>query len=328
MVDYQPLGDSGLVVSMVGIGCNAFGTRIDQDSVDDVVDPALENGVNFFDTADTYGRGLSEEMLGRALQGRRQDVVVATKFGMDMEGANGPDHGARASRRYVRRAVEASLRRLQTDHIDLYQLHQPDLVTPLEETLSALGELVAEGKVRYVGCSNFAAWEVADAHHHARSLGVPGFITAQNEYSLYNRVAEDELLPACRALGLSVLPYFPLAYGLLTGKYKRGQDAPQGSRLSAEGQRRRLVNADFDRIDALRQFADSRAIDLLTLSISGLLAQSGVGSVIAGVSRPEQVARNVAAAGWRPTRSDLEELATVNRDALPGMSHRTYALRG
>ena len=256
MVDYQPLGDSGLVVSTVGIGCNAFGTRIDQDTVDDVVDAALDAGVNFFDTADTYGRGLSEEMLGRALQGRRQDVGLATKFGMDMEGANGPDHGARASRRYVRRAVEASLRRLQTDHIDLYQLHQPDLVTPLEETLSALGELVTEGKVRYVGCSNFAAWEVADAHHVARQLNVPGFITAQNEYSLYNRVAEDELLPACRATGLSLLPYFPLAYGLLTGKYKRDQEAPTGSRLSAEGQRRRLQNADFDRIDALQAFAD------------------------------------------------------------------------
>lgn len=325
MVDYQPLGESGLVVSTVGIGCNAFGTRIDQDTVDDVVDAALDAGVSFFDTADTYGRGLSEEMLGRALQGRRQDVVLATKFGMDMEGANGPDHGARASRRYVRRAVEASLRRLQTDHVDLYQLHQPDLVTPLEETLSALGELVTEGKVRYVGCSNFAAWEVAEAHHVARALGVPGYITAQNEYSLYNRVAEDELLPACRALGLSVLPYFPLAYGLLTGKYKRGQDAPQGSRLSAEGQRRRLQNADFDRIDALQEFADDRGIDLLTLAVSGLLAQPGVGSVIAGVSRPDQVTRNVAAAGWRPTRTDLEELATINRDPLPGMTHRTYA---
>ncbi|MDR7364151.1 aldo/keto reductase [Nocardioides marmoribigeumensis] len=327
-MDYQPLGDSGLVVSMVGIGCNAFGTRIDQDTVDDIVDAALDAGVNFFDTADTYGRGLSEEMLGRALQGRRQDVVVATKFGMDMDGANGPDHGARASRRYVRRAVEASLRRLQTDHIDLYQLHQPDLVTPMEETLSALGELVVEGKVRYIGCSNFAAWEVADAHHVARQLGVPGYISAQNEYSLYNRVAEDELLPACRALGLSVLPYFPLAYGLLTGKYERGEDAPTGSRLSAEGQRRRLQNADFDRIDALQAFADSRAIDLLTLAVSGLLAQAGVGSVIAGVSRPDQVARNVGAASWRPARSDLEELAGLNRDPLPGMSHRTYARRG
>ena len=327
MVDYQPLGHSGLVVSTVGIGCNAFGTRIDQDTVDDVVDAALEAGVNFFDTADTYGRGLSEEMLGRALQGRRQDVVVATKFGMDMEGANGPDHGARASRRYIRRAVEASLRRLQTDHIDLYQLHQPDLVTPTEETLSALGELVAEGKVRYVGCSNFAAWEVADAHHVAHSLGVPGFITAQNEYSLYNRVAEDELLPACRALGLSLLPYFPLAYGLLTGKYRRGEDAPVGSRLSAEAQRRRLATADFDRIDVLQEFAESRNINLLTLAVSGLLAQSGVGSVIAGVSRPDQVERNVAAASWHPTRTDLEELAGLNRDPLPGMSHRTYARR-
>jgi aryl-alcohol dehydrogenase-like predicted oxidoreductase len=308
----------------VGIGCNAFGTRIDADQVRAVVDTALEEGVSFFDTADVYGLGASEELLGRALRGRRDDVVIATKFGMDMEGHNGADHGARASRRYLRRAVEASLRRLGTEHIDLYQLHQPDLVTPFEETLTALGELVSEGKVRYVGCSNFAAWEVTEAHHLARRLGTPGFVTAQNEYSLYNRVAEDELVPACRSAGMSVLPYFPLAYGLLTGKYRRGADAPDGSRLSLDSQRRRLEGADFDRVEALAAYAEQRDLDLLTVAVGGLAAQAGVGSVIAGVSRPEQVRANTQALGWTPSAQDLEELAQINRDPLPGMTHRSY----
>jgi aryl-alcohol dehydrogenase-like predicted oxidoreductase len=325
---HRPLGRSGLVVSHVGIGCNAFGTRIDAEQVRAVVDTALEQGVTFFDTADVYGLGASEELLGQALRGRREDVVVATKFGMDMEGRNGPDHGARASRRYLRRAVEASLRRLGTDHIDLYQLHQPDLVTPVEETLTALGELVSEGKVRYVGCSNFAAWEVTHAHHVARELGTPGFVTAQNEYSLYNRVAEDELVPACLHAGVGVLPYFPLAYGLLTGKYRRGEEAPAGTRLSADSQRRRLEGADFDRIDALSAFAQERGLDLLTVAVGGLAAQPGVGSVIAGVSRPEQVRANVRAASWQPSAEDLDALAGLNRVPLPGMTHRAYTRQG
>ncbi len=320
---YRPLGSSGLVVSVVGIGCNAFGSRVDADGVQAIVDAAFDEGINFFDTADTYGLGASEELLGAALRGRREDVVVATKFGMDMDGRNGPDRGARASRRYVRRAVEASLRRLGTDHIDLYQLHQPDLVTPVEETLAALDELVTEGKVRYVGCSNFAPWEVTEAHWTARSQGFQGFVTAQNEYSLYNRVAEEELVPACRRAGISVLPYFPLAYGLLTGKYSGG-DAPEGSRLSADSQRRRLEGADFSRIDALQEFADARDLDLLTVAISGLAAQPAVGSVIAGVSRPEQVRTNAAAGGWEPTEADLAALREINRAPLPGMTHRTY----
>ena len=327
-VQYRPLGRSGLVVSGVGIGCNAFGTRIDQEQVSAVVDAAFDAGVNFFDTADVYGLGASEEMLGVALRGRRDDVVVATKFGMDMDGRNGPDHGARASRRYVRRAVEASLERLGTDRIDLYQLHQPDLVTPVEETLAALDELVAEGKVLYVGCSNFAAWEVTHAHHVARELGLAEFVTAQNEYSLYNRVAEDELVPACRAAGLSVLPYFPLAYGLLTGKYERGAAAPEGTRLGLDSQRHRLEGADFDRVDALRQYADARGLDLLTVAMGGLAAQPAVGSVIAGVSKPEQVASNVAAAAWEPSADDLAELARINRDHLRGASYRSYVREG
>lgn len=323
---YGPLGASGLVVSRVGIGCNAFGARVDADGVQAIVDAAFDAGVTLFDTADTYGLGASEELLGAALKGRRDDVVVATKFGMDMDGRNGPDHGARASRGYVRRAVEASLRRLGTDHIDLYQLHQPDLVTPVEETLAALHELVAEGKVRYLGCSNFAGWEVTEAHWTARELGVQGFVTAQNEYSLYNRSAEDELVPACLRAGVSVLPYFPLAYGLLTGKYSSGSP-PSGSRLSAESQRHRLEGADFSRVAALQEYADERGLDLLTVAIGGLAAQRCVGSVIAGVSRASQVAANAAAADWEPSADDQAALAEINREPLPGMTHRTYARR-
>ena len=323
-MQHRALGRSGLVVSRVGIGCNAFGTRIDQEQVSAVVHAALDAGVTFFDTADVYGFGASEEMLGIALGGHRDDVVVATKFGMDMQGRNGPDQGACASRRYLRRAVEASLKRLGTDHLDLYQLHQPDLVTPVEETLSALAELVREGKVLYSGSSNLAAWEVTDAHRAARELGLQGFVSAQNEYSLYNRSAEDELVPACRAAGVSVLPYFPLAYGLLTGKYERGADAPDGTRLGLDSQRHRLEGADFDRIDALRDYAAVRGLDLLAVAIGGLAAQPGVASVIAGVSRPEQVAANVAAAAWEPTEEDLAELAGINRTPLPGMTYRAF----
>ena len=321
---YRTLGRSGLMVSVVGIGCNAFGTRIDLAQVRRIVDEALDLGVNFFDTADTYGRGASEELLGQALAGRRDEVVVATKFGMDMEGLNGPDHGARASRRYVRRAVEASLRRLNTDHVDLYQLHQPDLLTPVEETLEAMNELVDEGKVRYLGCSNFAAWEVTQADWTARTRGLRGFVSAQNEYSLYNRSAEDELVPACEAAGVGLLPYFPLAYGLLTGKYGRGGRAPEGSRLSHESQQQRLAAADFDRVEALDDFASNRGVGLLDVAIGGLAAQPAVTSVIAGVSRPEQVGTNVRAGSWEPSAEDLEALSGINRAPLPGMTHRSF----
>jgi len=320
---YRALGDSGLVVSAVGIGCNAFGTRIGADAVREVVDAALDDGVTLFDTADTYGLGASEELLGAALEGRRDEVVIATKFGMDMKGRNGPDHGARASRRYVRRAVESSLRRLGTDHIDLYQLHQPDLVTPVEETLAAMDELVAEGKVRYLGCSNFAGWEVTRASWVARTRGINGFVSAQNEYSLYNRVAEDELIPACLDAGVGLLPYYPLAYGLLTGKYSPGS-APEGSRLSHESQQGKLAAADFSRVSALEEYAAARGRDLLSVAIGGLAAQPAVASVIAGVSRAEQVRTNVAAAEWEPTADDLAELAGINQTPLPGMTARSF----
>ena len=321
-MSYRPLGSSGLMVSVVGLGCNAFGTRIDAEQTRQVVEAALDAGITLFDTADVYGRGASEELLGKALGSHREDVVVATKFGMDMDGVNGSDWGARASRRYVRKAVETSLRRLGTDHIDLYQLHQPDLVTPIEETLQALTELVAEGKVRYLGCSNFAAWEVVDAHWTAVAGGLQRFVTAQNEYSLYNRSAERDLVPACERLGLSILPYFPLAYGLLTGKYQRGAAAPEGSRL--EGQPSRLENADFDRIEALEAYAAERGVGILDVAIGGLAAQPAVGSVIAGASRPEQVAANARAGSWEPAGDDLAALEEVNGEHVPGMTHTSF----
>jgi aryl-alcohol dehydrogenase-like predicted oxidoreductase len=321
---YRPLGNSGLMVSTVGLGTNAFGSRIDARQTQAVVNSALDAGITLFDTADTYGVGASEELLGRALGSRRDDIVLATKFGMDMGGANGPDWGARASRRYVRRAVEASLRRLGTDHIDLYQLHQPDLVTPVEETLEALSELVNEGKVRYLGCSNFAAWEVVDAHWTAASAGLNPFVSAQNEYSLYNRSAEEELLPALSRLGISLIAYFPLAYGLLTGKYRRGEQAPAGSRLSAERQAHRLARADWDRIEALEAYADERGIGILDVAIGGLAAQPAVGSVIAGATRPEQVAANVRAGLWEPGDDDLHALAEINAHRGRGMTHRSF----
>lgn len=321
---YRTLGNSGLMVSTVGIGCNAFGARVDADGVARIVDAALDAGVTLFDTADSYSRGESETLLGRALGKRRDEVVVATKFGMDLDGLNGPDFGVRGSRRYIRRAVEASLRRLGTDYIDLYQLHTPDRVTPLQETLAALNDLVRDGLVRYLGCSNMQAWEVVDAHWLAESLGAEHFVSAQNEYSLYNRAAENELAPACEHLGVGILPYFPLAHGLLTGKYRRGEQAPEGSRLSADSQASRLRSADFDTVEALERFACARGISMLDLAIGGLAAQPAVGSVISGVSKPEQVSANAAAAEWEPTPGDLEALdAAVPRGSGPG--YATFA---
>ena len=321
---YRPLGRSGLMVSTVGLGTNAFGTRIDARRAHAVVDAALDAGVTLFDTSDTYGLGASEELLGRSLGSRRSDVVLATKFGMDMQGANGRDWGARASRRYVRTAVEASLRRLDTDYIDLYQLHQPDTVTPVQETLEALTELVDEGKVRYLGCSNFAGWEVVDAHWTAATSHLQSFQSAQNEYSLYNRAAEEELVPALRRTRMSLIAYFPLAYGLLTGKYRRGQQAPEGSRLSADTQAHRLANADWDRIEALHAFADERGVRILDVAIGGLAAQPAVASVIAGATGPDQVRANVGAGLWTPTADDLAALAAINTERGTGMTHRAY----
>ncbi|HKY57759.1 MAG TPA: aldo/keto reductase [Aeromicrobium sp.] len=297
-----------LELPRVGIGCNAFGARVDAERVVEIVDAAIEQGAAFFDTADVYGFGASEELLGAAIRGRRDSVIVATKFGMDVQGINGPDDGRRGSAAYIRASIDASLRRLNVDYVDLYQFHTPDRETPMDETLGALNELVEAGKVRAIGCSNLRAWEVVDANWRARTAGTARFVTAQNEYSLYNRSAEDELLPACVALDVGVLPYFPLAYGLLTGKYRRGVAAPPGSRLAGQGQAQRLERADWDRIEALQQYADDRDLSLLQVALGGLAAQPAVVSVIAGVTTPAQVAANVEAGGWTPTADELAEL--------------------
>ena len=316
------LGSSDVTVPVVGIGCNAFGTRMDVEQVQAVVDAAIDHGATFFDTADTYGLGASEELLGRALGSRRDDVVIATKFGMDMRGRSGDDGGRRGSAAYIRTSVEGSLRRLGTDHIDLYQLHVPDPRTPIEETLGALDELVTAGTVRAVGCSNLQAWQLVDAEWTSRTRGLASFATAQNEYSLYNRTAEVELTPACLELGVGILPYFPLAYGLLTGKYRRGEEAPSGTRLALSSQVHRLAGADWDRVEALQAFADEHGVSLLELAIGGLAAQPAVASVIAGVTRPDQVEANVTAASWEPSADVLEELAEIGR---PAQSYTTYA---
>jgi aryl-alcohol dehydrogenase-like predicted oxidoreductase len=306
---YRQLGDSGLTVSVVGVGCNAFGRRIDAEQTTAVVHAALDLGITLFDTADAYADGESERLLGAALGARRDDVIVATKFGSDMKGENGVDWGVRASRRYLRRAVESSLRRLGTDWIDLYQLHFPDPLTPIEETLAALSELVVEGKVRYVGSSNLAAWQVIDADWVARSAGYERFISAQNKYSIYDRAAEKELVPACERAGVGLLPYFPLEYGLLTGKYRRGTPAPAGSRLASRADL--LERAEFDRLEAVERFAAERGIGMLDVAVGGLAAQPAVASVIAGATRPEQVVANVAAGAWRPTAAELAALDEI-----------------
>lgn len=318
----RTLGHSGITVPSVGIGCNAFGARVDQAGVDAIVGTALDAGVTFFDTADTYSLGESESLLGRALGSRRDEAVIATKFGMDMQGVNGDDGGRRGDPVYVRTAVEASLTRLGTDHIDLYQLHTPDPQTPVAETLGVLHELVAEGKVRAIGCSNFQSWQLVDAAWIARTQGLHAFATAQNEYSLYNRTAEVELVPAAETLGVGILPYFPLAYGLLTGKYRRNEAAPEGSRLGAQSQASRLQSADWDRIDSLQSYAGRHGISLLQLAMGGLAAQPGVSSVIAGVSRAEQVLSNADAVAWTPTQEQLDELATIGQ---PTQSYTTFA---
>ena len=311
-MEFRRLGNSGLVVSAVGLGTNNLGMKLDEQQSQEVVHAALDEGITLFDTADSYGT--SEERLGQLLTGRRDDVVLATKFGGDVRRrglSNGEDWGARGSRRYVLRAVEASLRRLRTDWIDLYQLHHPDPSTPLEETLSALTDLVRAGKVRYVGSSNLRGWQVAHAEWMARTRGFERFVSAQNEYSWLQRDIERDLVPALVEYGIGLLPYFPLASGLLSGKYRRGEPPPPGSRLAAWGREADLTDETFDVLEALTSFAASRGVDLLDVAIGGLAARPAVASVIAGATSREQVARNVAAGGWRPSAEDLEELAEI-----------------
>jgi aryl-alcohol dehydrogenase-like predicted oxidoreductase len=298
------LGLSGLDVPVVGLGCNNFGGRIDEPASRAVIDAALDAGVTFFDTADVYGnRGGSEEIIGRALEGRRDRVVLATKFGHDL----GDGETARGGRDYIRRAIDASLRRLRTDRVDLYQYHRPDGVTPLEETLGALQELVDEGKVRAVGSSNFTAAMVEEAHGIASERGQTLFATEQSEYSWLRREAEEELLPTCARLGVGFIPYFPLASGILTGKYRKGEAPPEGTRLHG----REIDDADLDRVERIRAFADARGISLLDVAVGGLLAQPGVACVITGATAPEQIRANAAAGEWEPSAADLDELLGI-----------------
>jgi len=312
-MSYRRLGDSGLVVSVVGLGCNNFGRKLDAAGTRAVVDAALDVGITLFDTADIYGtpHGKSEEMLGAALKDRRDEIVLATKFGMDMEGLNGPDHGALGSRAYIIRAVEASLRRLDTDYLDLYQFHTPDPATPIAETLSALDDLVRSGKVRYIGNSNFAGWQIADADWAARTAGRTPFISAQNQYSLLHRHVEDEVVPACERFGLGLLPYFPLDSGLLSGKYQRGQKPAEGTRLSLDRYQAWLQGADWDTIERLSAFGKVRGHSLLAVAVAGLAARPAVASVIAGATTPEQVRANAAAGGWQLTPEDAAALDEI-----------------
>jgi aryl-alcohol dehydrogenase-like predicted oxidoreductase len=312
---YRPLGHSGLLVSVAGLGCNNFGRRLDTEAARSVIDAAIEAGITLLDTADIYGTGRSEEILGEVLAGRRDQVVLATKFGSSgVDMGYGPAAGAKGGRAYIRRAVEHSLRRLRTDYIDLYQLHTPDPATPIGETMAALGELIAEGKVRYIGHSNFSGWQVAEAAVLARELGTVPFISAQNHWSLLERGAEAEVVPAARHFGLGVLPYFPLANGLLTGKIRRGQQAAEGTRLA--GRPEYVTEQKLGRVEALAGWAQEHGVTVLEVAIGALAAQPGCGSVIAGATSPEQVKANASAADWVPSAADLADIdAIVPRSA-------------
>jgi aryl-alcohol dehydrogenase-like predicted oxidoreductase len=302
-VETITLADSGLRVSRVGLGCNNFGGRIDREATRAVVDAALDVGVTFFDTAEIYGNGGdSERFLGEALDGRRDQVVVATKFGWGQETGDG-------SAEYVRGAIDGSLERLRTDHIDLYYQHKPDQSTPIAETLGALDELVRAGKVRAIGCSNFSADQLAEADRVARELGTARFTVLQNHYSLVRRDDDADVLPLCRELGVSYIPYFPLASGLLTGKYRRGEPAPEGTRLAG----REIEEERFDKIEACTAFAQERGHSVHELAICALASTPGVGSIIAGATKPEQVRANAAAAGaaWRLTGDELAALSEL-----------------
>jgi len=310
-VEIRNLGKSGLRVSLVGLGCNNFGGRIDFAGSKAVVHKALDLGITLFDTADTYGnRGGSEEELGRILGERRKDIVLASKFGFPM---NDSETLSGASRRYIMLAVEASLRRLKTDYLDHYQLHRPDPLTPIEETVRALDDLVRQGKVRYVGCSNMAAWQVVDALATAKHLGLNAFISCQDEYSLVTRAPEKELIPAMQHHGLGLLPYFPLASGLLTGKYRRNVRLPQDTRLTKEQRLadRFMTDANWEKAERLAAFCEKRGHTLLELAFSWLAARPTVASVIAGATKPEQAQANAAAAAWTLTDDDLREIDAV-----------------
>jgi aryl-alcohol dehydrogenase-like predicted oxidoreductase len=318
---YRTLGDSGLLVSVVGLGCNNFGGRLDTPRTRAVVDAAIDEGITLLDTAETYGgAGASELALGVALKGRRDQVVLATKFGhQSADMGYGPAAGAKGGRSYIKIAIEKSLTRLQTDYIDLYQLHTPDPVTPIDETLAALDDLVTEGKVRYLGHSNLAGWQIADAAHTAVSAGRTAFISAQNHWSLLERGAEEEVVPAARHFGVGVLPFFPLANGLLTGKVRKGHDIPPSSRLAEPRRAGYVTDAKLDTVEALIAWGKEQGVSILEIAIGGLAAQPGCSSVIAGATSPEQVKSNAAAGEWNPTE---DQLAAIDKIVPPPAQER------
>jgi aryl-alcohol dehydrogenase-like predicted oxidoreductase len=298
-------GADGVDVSVVGLGCNAFGRRLDERASVPVIRAALDHGITFFDTAEIYGDGLSEEFIGKALAGRRDEYVLASKFGLRTLNVRGKGRGSRAN---AMAAVDKSLKRLRTDHIDLYQLHMPDPATPISETLEALNDMVAAGKIRYFGCSNFSGAQMREAIEAAGAAGLRSFVTAQNEWSVLDRGVERDLVPVCAEHGIGVLPFYPLAKGLLTGKYRRGAPPPAGSRLAGSGD---LARADYDVLEALESYAAGRGFDLLTLAVSWLAAQPTTLSVISGATRSEQIAQNVTAAAWKMTPEDLAEIDRI-----------------
>jgi len=309
-MQYRQLGSTGLRVSTVGLGTNNFGFRMDEESSLRVAKFAVDQGINFFDTANSYGRGLSEERIGKALVGIRKDVIIATKVGNPM--GDGPnDKGA--SRHHIMQQVEDSLRLLQTDYIDLYQIHRPDANTPIEETLRALDDLVRQGKVRYIGGSNYNGWQTAEAVLTSNALGLAQFVTMQPEYNMLNRSIETELLPFCDKYNIGILPFYPLASGFLTGKYLQGQEAPEGTRLAGNerAQQNTLTDKNFRILSGLSKFAEDSGHPMVELAIAWLLARPAVSSVIAGATKEEQITANVKASDWDLTESEMEELDTL-----------------
>jgi aryl-alcohol dehydrogenase-like predicted oxidoreductase len=305
-METRRFGGTDIEVSVVGLGCNQFGRKLDLNGTRAVVDAALESGITFLDTADIYGgAGRSEELLGEVLEGRRDEVVLATKFGMDM--GDGETRRGRAD--YIRKSIEGSLRRLRTDRVDVYWLHHPDPQTPIVETLGALDELVKAGTVRAIGCSQFSAEQIEEAERAAQENGLTRFVAVQNEYSLLQREIEREVVAVCERLGISIVPFYPLARGLLTGKYRRGEQAPADSRLA--GQRSVATDEQFDVIEKLDRFASAHRASMLDLAIGGLAAQPQVVSVIAGATKPEQVRSNAVAGEWKPTPAELTELNAI-----------------
>ena len=311
-MEYRNLGSSGLRVSLVGLGCNNFGMRLDLEQTRAVVDRAFDLGITLFDTADMYGgRGGSETQLGKILGHRRKDIVLASKFGMAMS-----DDGTKigASRRYIMSAVEDSLRRLKTDWIDLYQLHQPDPLTPLDETMQALDDLVTQGKIRYIGCSNLPSWQVVESQWISKSMGLTRFVSCQDEYNILNRNVEAELIPAMQKYGCGLLPYFPLASGLLTGKYKR-TEMPEGARLTdmpTFANRIYLTDENFDIVDNLNEFAHKTGHSILELAFGWMASRPTTASIIAGATKPEQIDANVAALNWVLSQSEIDEVNKIS----------------